>query len=337
MTKLVIIDGNAILHRAYHAMPQLTTPKGEPIGAIYGFVSMLLNLTSNLKPTHLVVCFDEKEDTFRKKKFKDYQAKRPPMDPFLVSQISKTRDFLKAASVQFYSKSGYEADDVIGTIASRCSKTQKSHQTPATEHHPQSTMHCSHIDEINIVSGDRDLFQLINDSVKVFTPQKGLNNGKLWGIDEVKQEFDFEPIAIIDYKALVGDSSDNYPGVMGIGPKTARDLIVRYKTVENIYKNIGQIEGKTKEKLLKGKKDAFFFKKLATIKKDMKIAFNIDDTAKWNLAGDDVVKIFGEFGFRTLLYRIMKHESGIKNGESNAKNKVSSIKYEKKEGQERLF
>lgn len=335
MSKLVIIDGNAILHRAYHAMPQLTTPKGEPIGAVYGFVSMLLNIINALKPTHLTVCFDEKEETFRKKKYKNYQAKRPPMDPFLVSQIIKTRVFLKSAGVSFYSKSGYEADDVIGTLAKQAieisNKNILDHTrsgrafTPGVinKHQPLSTNHSPLIDEVVIVSGDRDLFQLINKNVKVFTHANSLNNGKLWGIDEVKQEFDFDPVQIIDYKALVGDSSDNYPGVTGIGPKTARDLIVRYKTVENIYKNIGQIEGKTKEKLLKGRKDAFFFKKLATIKKDMKITFDIEKCSGWNFGSEDVVKLFGEFGFRTLLNRI--------------KYQVSSIKYEKKEEQERLF
>ncbi len=307
MSKLILIDGNAILHRAYHAIPPLTNKKGEPINAVYGFVSMILNLINNLIPSHIVVAFDEKEKTFRMKEFEGYQAKRPPMDPFLVSQIVKTRDFLKAVKIPYYSKSGYEADDVLATIVSQATKDIK----PKTKKEYSVLSLKSSVDEVIIVTGDRDLFQLINGSVKVYVPVKGLKEGKMYDEDEVRKEFDFDPIQMVDYKALVGDSSDNYPGVSGIGPKTARDLIVKYKTVEEIYKNIDKVPEKVRSKLERGRKDAFFFKKLATVSKDIDIDFDIRKCEEWDLGTQKVVDLFREYGFKTLLARIMNYGSRI--------------------------
>lgn len=215
MSKLVLIDGNAIMHRAYHALPPLTTKKGEPINAVYGFVSMLLGLINELKPTHISVCFDRPEKTFRKEKYIHYQSQRPEMDEFLSSQITKMHDVLTAFGIPVYEKAGYEADDLLGTIAkqsvrveeckSGSKKLKKTHALPLSR---SSTL----IDEVVIVTGDRDIFQLINDKVKVYVPVKGLKEGKLYGVGEVRHEFDFDPIQMIDYKALVGDPSDNYPG-----------------------------------------------------------------------------------------------------------------------------
>jgi DNA polymerase-1 len=183
MTKLVLIDGNAIMHRAYHALPPLTTKSGEPINAVYGFVSILLRIINDIKPTHLVVCFDRPEKTFRKEKYVKYQAQRPVMDDFLSSQVTKMHDVLQAFSIPVYEKAGFEADDVIGTIA-RESQGKR-------------------IKEVIIITGDRDIFQLINDRVKVYVPVKGLKEGKLYGKKEVKEEFDFDPVQMVDYKALV--------------------------------------------------------------------------------------------------------------------------------------
>ena len=282
MSRLVLIDGNAILHRAYHAIPHLTDKKGRATNALYGFISILLNLITNLRPTHLTVCFDEKEKTFRKKDFAAYQAKRPPMDERLSSQIGLTKDFLKSADILFYSKGGYEADDIIGTLVKQ-----------------------ARVDEIIIITGDRDIFQLITDKVRVFTPTRG-REGKLWGREEVKADFDFEPIQMIDYKALVGDTSDNYPGVFGIGPKTARDLIVKYQTIENIYQRLGEIDEKTRVKLEKGKKEAFFFHQIATIFNQVPVNFNMQKCADWNLGSNKALGFMEEMGFKSLLVRIRK-------------------------------
>lgn len=286
MNKLVLIDGNAIMHRAYHALPPLTTKSGEPINAVYGFVSMLLGIINEMRPTHLAVCFDRPEKTFRREKFVKYQAQRPEMDEFLVTQIVKAHDVVSAFGIPVYEKAGYEADDLLGTIAK------------------QSQANKSTIDETVIITGDRDIFQLISKKVKVYVPIKGLKEGKLYGVEEVKHEFDFEPIQMIDYKALVGDSSDNYPGVSGIGPKTARELIVKYKTVEEVFKNLDKLPEKTKNKLIDSEEDALFFKNIATIVTDVPVKVNFKKMKDWDLGSEAAVKLFVGYGFKTLLGRI---------------------------------
>jgi DNA polymerase-1 len=225
MSKLVLIDGNAILHRAFHAMPPLTTRSGEPINAVYGLVSMFLRVIQDLKPTAIAVAFDLKEPTFRHKEFKKYQSQRPPTADELSGQFEKARDFFKAVKVPVYSMPGFEADDVIGTIASRCAeipndKLKISNKSQATNHKPQ-------IDETVIITGDRDILQLVDDkkNIKLYMPIMGLSNAKLFGEKETLERIGVPANLIPDYKALVGDPSDNYPGVAGIGPKTAITLL----------------------------------------------------------------------------------------------------------------
>lgn len=280
------------MHRAYHALPLLTTKSGEPINAVYGFVSMLLGLINDLKPTHLAVCFDRPEKTFRREKYVYYQAQRPEMDEFLTSQIAKIHDVLDSFGVPVYEKAGYEADDVIGTLSKQAVVNKK-----------------SKIDEVVIITGDRDIFQLINKKVKVYVPVRGLKDGKLYSVDEVRHEFGFEPIQIIDYKALVGDTSDNYPGVPGIGPKTAINLISKYKTKDNIYKHLDEIDGKTKEKLEKGKDMADMSHDLATIHVDVPTPVDFLKMKKWDLGSEEAIKLFISYGFKTLTGRIMGNSS----------------------------
>lgn len=282
MGKLVLIDGNAILHRAFHALPPMTTKKGEPINAVYGFVSMLLRVVQDLKPTELIVCFDEKEPTFRHKEFAKYQAQRPPMADELSSQFGKVRRFVEAANIPSYSKGGYEADDVIGTLA----KLSK--------------------EEVVIVTGDRDQLQLVDKKTKVYMPIAGLSNAKMMGKDEVVEKMGVPPEQIADYKALVGDPSDNYPGVVGIGPKTTTDLLLKYKNLDGVYKNLDKIKGPVQEKLKKGQVDAYLSLRLATIVTDVPIRYDIDASAKWDLDNPKVIALFEEFGFKTLKERIKK-------------------------------
>ena len=291
--RLLIIDGNALMHRAYHAIPMLNNKTGQPTNAVYGFILMLQNLLGNFKSKYLLVAFDEKEKTFRKKDYERYQAKRPKMDDWLVTQMALVRVWLEVADICFISKGGYEADDVIGTITkSQMLKKQM-------------------INETIIVTGDRDIFQLINEKVKVFTPTKGLSNGKLWGEEEVKAEFDFAPIQMVDYKALVGDSSDNYPGVAGVGPKTARDLIVKYQSVENIYKHLDEISPTVRTKLEKGAKDALFFHKLATIFTEVPVKFDLEKCNSWNMQSVAVADFYQEFGFRSFLAKMTQTKTVI--------------------------
>jgi DNA polymerase-1 len=284
--KLVLIDGFAILHRAFHAIPPLTNKKGQPTNAIYGFVSMLLRIIQDLNPTHIVVCMDEKAPTFRHIAFKTYQAQRPKTDPSLESQIEKTKEVIKAFDIPMLSKKGFEADDVIGTLAQR---------------------NKNKIDVV-IVTGDRDILQLVDDKVKVFMPIAGLSNGKLFGIDETVERLGVVPELIPDYKALVGDPSDNYFGVTGIGPKTAIKLLEEFKSVDGIYKNIKKVKPMIAEKLIKDKKSALMSHKLATIIKDVKVSLDLKDAAKWDLDSKKVLELFEELGFKTLSERIKRVE-----------------------------
>ena len=235
MTKLVLIDGNAILHRAYHALPPMTANSGEPIHAVYGFVSMLLRIIELLKPTHIAVAWDTPKPTFRHVEYSQYQSQRPREQSDLSPQFSIMQKVLESMKIPNFSLEGFEADDVIGTIAQQCINSQL-------------------VDEVNIVTGDRDILQLVDDSknIKVFMPIKGISEGKLYGESDVVERLGVKPSEVIDYKALVGDPSDNYPGVLGIGPKTAIDLLLKYQTLEKIYENLWQIPDKAAKKLALG-------------------------------------------------------------------------------------
>lgn len=282
MNKLVLIDGHAILHRAFHALPALTTKRGEPINAVYGLVSMLLRVIGDLNPTHLAVCFDVKAPTFRHKTFKDYQAQRPAMAEELAGQIEKSKKVVEALGIPIYEKAGFEADDLIGTIASGVRE------------------------EVIIVSGDRDLLQLVDNRVKLYMPLVGLATAKLFGPAEVKEKMGIGPDLIPDYKALVGDPSDNYAGVPGIGPKTAIRLLEKFGSLAGVYKNLKEIPEKIREKLEKGKQSAEMSYQLATIVRNVPLAFNLEDCAKWKIDSQKVLDLFREFGFKTLVERVKK-------------------------------
>ncbi len=282
MSKLILIDGNAILHRAYHALPPLTTRRGEPINAVYGLISMLLKVVQDLKPTHIAVCFDRKEPTFRKKMFKEYQSHRPETDKELSGQFEKARITLSAFRIPFYELAGFEADDLLGTLAEKADS-----------------------DNVIIVTGDRDILQLVNKKVKVYLPVRGLSEGKMFGTEEVIEKMGVKPSQIPDYKALVGDQSDNYKGIPGIGPKTAVKLINDFGSFENIFKNLKSIPKSVRDKLEKGKKDGEMSLELAKIIKDVSID-NIDfeKMNKWRLDTNEVSELFTEYGFRTLSKRV---------------------------------
>jgi DNA polymerase I len=282
MSKLVIIDGNAILHRAFHALPPLTTKSGEPINAVYGLVSMLLRVITDIKPTHIAVAFDEKAPTFRQKELPSYQAQRPPTAKELGSQFAKARDFLSAASIPVYSKAGFEADDVIGTIATKSKEN------------------------VIIVTGDRDQLQLIDDkkNIKLYMPVAGLINAKLYGEAETIERMGVPPTQIADLKALTGDPSDNYFGIRGIGPKTAIGLLSKYKSLKGVYDHLNEIPERVREKLEKGKSSADQSYMLATIVRDVPVDIDFGAMENWSIAGPKVLKLFEEFGFKTLTKRI---------------------------------
>lgn len=282
MGKLILIDGNAILHRAFHALPPLTTKRGEPINAVYGFISMLLRVVQDLKPTHIAVAFDEKEPTFRHKEFAQYQAQRPAMADELSGQFEKAKRVIKAFGIPIYSKSGYEGDDVIGTLAGDAKE------------------------DVVIVTGDRDILQLVGGRVKVYLPIVGLSSAKLMGEKEVKEKLGIVPKQIADYKALVGDPSDNYPGVAGIGPKTAISLLEKYINLDGIYAHLEEISPAVREKLIKGKDDVKLSLRLATIVKDIPVKLDIGACGRWDIDSQTVLDLFSKFGFKTLTERVKK-------------------------------
>ena len=288
-TKLVLIDGNAIIHRAYHAMPALSTPTGQPIGAVQGFVNMLLRVIEDMEPTHIAVAWDRPEPTFRNKLYKEYQSQRPEVDKELISQFDKVRAVLDAFDIVQYDKKGYEADDIIGTLSVKSLKGKKK------------------FDQVIVVTGDKDQLQLVNDKVRVYLPIKGLSVGQLMDPKAVKEKMGVTPPQVIDLKGFMGDPSDNYPGVYGVGPKTAQMLLNKYETYPNTYKHLNEIEKENKnlaKKLQDGKEDGDISYKLARIVTDVDVPYEPEKLDKWSIGNDKTLKLFKSYGFRSLTKRV---------------------------------
>lgn len=285
MKKLVLIDGNAIVHRAFHALPSsLTNSKGQMTNAIHGFMSMLLSILDSQKPDDLVVCFDRAKPTFRQALYVGYQQNRPKMSDDLVPQIVLLHKILEEIGLCIFEVDGFEADDLIGTLSKQASEKKDF--------------------EVVIVSGDRDLLQLVKKNVKILMPIVGISKSVLMGEMEVKEKYGITPLQIVDYKALVGDASDGYPGVTGIGPKTAMDLLVEYETFENIYKNLDNINPKISIKLATDAEQASLARKLATIDVNSPVTLDFEKCKSPDL--QKVGKILSEAGFRSLSERAFK-------------------------------
>jgi len=308
-SKLILIDSHAILHRAYHALPPLTSPDGTVINAIYGFTTMLLNILETQKPTHLIAAFDLPAPTFRQQLYTAYQGKRPAMEGNLVDQIPIVKEMLDALGIQRFEVAGFEADDVIGTLADQATSSSpftvdkvhgKTDDTMNSERNPTENP------EVIIITGDRDMLQLVNGHVSVLVPVKGLKETKLFHRDAVVSEFGVTPEQWVDVKALKGDSSDNYPGVSGIGPKTAQDLIAKYGTLENLYAHLGELKPLVKIKLAEGAESAGLGKKLAKIVTDVPtVHLDLDsclvDKINW---AKGVYFMRSRLGFKTIVGRI---------------------------------
>jgi DNA polymerase I len=300
MNRLVLIDGNAILHRAYHALPPLTAPDGQIVNAVYGFTSIILKIFTDLKPTHLAVCFDRPKPTFRKEIFAGYQAKRPKMDDDLVSQVDKVHDMVRSFGVPIFEMDGYEADDVIGTICEKVKQKGKGKMDQKDQK--------DQIDQVIIVTGDRDILQLVEDEkVLVLMPTKGLSESKLFDEKATVERMGVTPKQISDFKALAGDQSDNYPGVEGIGPKTAINLLKEFGTVDHLYAegekgNWGKTGEGVISKLKKDKENALLSHQLATIKCDVPIEIELKPIESLN--NPESRAELDKFGFRTLLKRL---------------------------------
>jgi DNA polymerase-1 len=289
MQKLILIDGNAIIHRAFHALPPFTTSKGEQVNAVYGFASMLLNILNYENPQYIAVSFDMKGKTFRHEEYKEYKATRVKAPDELYAQIPRIKDLVRSFKIPIYEIEGFEADDVLGTLSKQAEK----------------------LDDIKtyIFTGDMDTLQLVTQRTNVMSPGKGVKDPIVYDIQKVLGKYGLKPSQIPDMKGLQGDSSDNIKGVSGIGPKTARDLLQKYGNLENIYANLDQINGKVKERLSNEKENAFFSRKLATIITDVPMSLSLND-CKTNEYDKNAIQIlFDELEFKTLSARLNQFNS----------------------------
>lgn len=289
MDKFVIIDGNAIIHRAYHALPPLTTKEGLMVNAVYGFASMIIKMLNDLKPAYVAVTFDLAAPTFRHKQYEKYKATRVKADQTLYDQIPLVKQTVEAFGFPIFCKEGYEADDVIGTLV------KQAYGEPV---------------EIFIVTGDMDTLQLVNNKVKVYTLRKGLSDVVVYDEKVVEERFGLRPDQMIDYKAIRGDASDNIPGVPGIGEKGAAELVQKAGSVEEIYKNFSKlkelgIRDSVVKKLEAGKESAIMSKQLSTIDTAVPdLKFTLEACRVLEFDREKIVPLFQKFEFISLLRRI---------------------------------
>lgn len=294
--RLVLLDAHAIIHRAYHAMPDFSNSKGEPTGALYGIATMLMKIVTDLKPDYVVAAYDLPQKTFRHEAYEAYKGTRKKSDDALIAQIISSRRIFEAFNIPMYDAPGFEADDVIGTIVEHMSAEDK-----------------AHIDVV-VASGDMDTLQLVDKkAVQVFTLKKGINDTIMYDEAAVKERFGFGPKLLPDYKGLRGDPSDNIIGIAGIGEKTATDLIANFGTIEDIYKKLKKDEAavlavvkpRIVELLKNGEEEALFSKTLATIRRDAPIAFQVPSVEfRESVDTSKVEDLFRELEFRSLTPRV---------------------------------
>ena len=305
---LLIIDANALIHRAYYALPPLTNKRGELVNAVYGFLLVFLKTLREVKPDFIVAAFDLPFSTFRHRKFKDYKAKRPRTPEELSQQIPKVKEILKAFKVPVFEKEGFEADDIIATLKVKSQKSK--------------------VKSI-IVSGDSDLLQLVDAQTKVYFLRRGVKNTVLYNEDLIKEKYQgLAPKQLVDFKALRGDPSDNIPGVKGIGEKTAIKLIKKFNSLENLYSNLTGLDKSLRQKLKEHKKEAFLSKKLAQIRKDVPIDFDLKKCRWKDYDREKIIQVLKDLGFRSLISRL---------SDSPKKPKQNNMRKEKVDHQKKLF
>jgi len=305
--RMVLLDAHAIIHRAYHALPDFSSSKGEPTGALYGLSAMLIKIIQDLKPDYIAACYDLPDPTHRHEVFEEYKSSRLKTDDNLIEQLGKSKKIFDGFGIPTYEMAGFEADDILGTIV-------------------EQTKHDDSL-EIVIASGDLDTLQLVSgNKVQVYTLKKGISDTIMYDEEKVKERFGFGPELVPDYKGLRGDPSDNIPGVKGIGEKTATELLLAFGDIENIYKTLKKDEDIFEKngfkprilKLLKeGEDDAFFSKMIATIRKDAPIRFVLPKKV-WveSVSTQKILSLFDELEFRTLAERVKKVFGQDKDGES---------------------
>lgn len=288
--KFLLVDAHALIYRAYYAIPNLTDSNGQLVNAVYGFSKMVLNAISYFEPEFAAVCFDHPKPTFRHKKFDGYKAQRAKMPDDLIPQIQLVKDVVKALNIPKFEIEGFEADDLIGTVNYLVEDLDKQLLTI-------------------IVTGDQDSFQLVDNDTHIWMPARGKQKGDIeYDAALVEKKLGIKPLQVIDLKALMGDNSDNIPGVKGVGPKTAAALIQKFGSVEELYRFLEQnphgdelVKGALLQKLLLGKDSALLSKDLATIECHAPVDFDLEKCRVTGYDKNQVIEIFQKYGFKSLL------------------------------------
>ena len=306
---LVLLDGNALIHRAYHALPPLTTKNGETVQAVYGFAMTLLSVLEKFHPEYIAASFDLEGKTFRDDMYAEYKATRTAAPDDLYAQIPRVKELVRAFNIPIYELPGFEADDVIGTIARQAEKEDV----------------C-----VIVVTGDSDELQLVTPKVKVFMLRKGIKDIALYDEEAVMKKYDFGAELIPDYKGLAGDTSDNIPGVAGVGQKTATDLLQKFGTLENIYAHLDEVKESVRKKLEVDKKNAFLSKELGTIHLAAPVTLDLPACVAKDYDRATVTAMFQELGFFSLIKRISGNEVGSMTHEAGKKEKKTKKEKELK-------
>ena len=279
MNKLVLIDGNSLINRAFYATPPLSAKDGTPTNAVYAFVNMLVRIIGDIKPRYMLVAFDRKEPTFRHEMYADYKGTRKPMPEDLRPQIDLMKKVLDTMGISRYEQAGIEADDIIGSMAKR------------------------YKGDTIIITGDKDSFQLVDETTSVYFTRRGITETEIYSNENFKEKTGIEPIQIIDLKSMMGDSSDNIPGIAGVGEKTALSLVEKYGSLENLYAHVDELSGKLKEKVENSKDIAFLSKTLATINVKLDIPVKDEDMGYVFPFGAATKKLFIDLDFRNIIRR----------------------------------
>jgi DNA polymerase-1 len=279
----MLIDGHSLVHRAFHALPPLTTSDGELTNAVFGFSSMMLKAIETVRPTHVVMALDRPAPTFRHQAYAEYKATRPRTPQELVSQFKRVREVAAALNIPIYEIDGFEADDVLGTL----SKQSGSQGV-----------------ETVIVTGDLDALQLVDNQVHVMTPKQGIADTVVYDVQGVENRYALQPEQLPDWKALVGDTSDNIPGVQGIGAKTASKLIGQYGSLEGVYEHLDELQPKVRQALADNREQVFQSRELATIVREVPVTLELDAASFADVDRTRLMNLFRELEFRTLIERV---------------------------------
>lgn len=281
--KLILIDGNAIIHRAFHALPPFRNPQGELVNAVYGFASILLTILNREQPDCIAVAFDLKGPTFRHHEYKEYKATRVKAPDELYQQIPRIHELVKSFQIPIFTMEGYEADDVLGTLAKKA------------EEQGINTF---------IVTGDLDTLQLVSEKTKILATVQKFSEPVVYDFAKVMGRCGLKPSQIPDLKGLQGDNSDNLKGVTGIGPKTAKDLLQKYSTLENLYEHLPEVKENLRKKLEQDRESAFLSKRMATIITDLDLKLDLESCKTHEYDEAKLRGFFEEMNFKSLLNRL---------------------------------